>query len=181
MIESKAQQIKIVFAGDLAVGKTCLRDRFLEEKFKGNTKPTIGADVVFPKKMINNQECQIHLWDTAGQEKFDSFTKTYFRDANGVILVYDITRKHSLERVQFLYQTIQDESQNGCAIILFGNKVDLENERMIEVTEGEELAQSWNCSFFETSAKTGINVKEGFEKIFEESFEMQKKIGTKIQ
>ncbi|KAJ5074104.1 ras-related protein rab-37 [Anaeramoeba ignava] len=174
-ITSKLKQIKIVFAGDVGVGKTCLVDSFMGKQFEDVKVLTSGSEVQFVTKSIDDEEIQFALWDTAGQERFDSLTKIYFRDANGVILVYDITREDSLERVKFLYQTIQDESQNGCAIILFGNKVDLENKRKVEISKGEELAQSWNCSFFETSAKTRKNVKEGFKKILEEAFEKKEK------
>ncbi|KAJ5074106.1 ras-related protein rabe1c [Anaeramoeba ignava] len=168
--------VKIVFAGDTGVGKTCLMNNFMGNKFGVNIMITVGADVQFFRRKIEGKELKFAVWDTAGQERFESFTSNYFREAHGVILVYDITSKYSLERAQKFYESILKSSEYNCAIILVGNKADMENKRAVEVEEGENLAKSWDSQFFETSAKTGINVKEVFEKIFEESFEVKKKI-----
>ncbi|KAJ5074107.1 ras-related protein rab-13 [Anaeramoeba ignava] len=164
------KKVKIVFAGDTGVGKTCLMNLIVGEKFSRSQIQTMGVEVRFLTKNIEEKEVNFEMWDTAGQERYDSLTKQYFRDAHGIILVYDITREDSVERAKKLYLKIKDEIVNDFAIVLVGNKIDLENKRIIQFSQGENLAKSWNCSFFETSAKIGTNVKEAFEKIFEQGF-----------
>ncbi|KAJ5074105.1 ras-related protein rab-13 [Anaeramoeba ignava] len=172
----KIKQIKIVFAGDAGVGKTCLMESYMGRDFQVNQVSTMGGDVQFVMKTMEKETVQFVLWDTAGQEKFDSFTKNYFRDAHGIILVYDITRESSFERAKKFHQTILEESQYNCAIILVGNKVDIKKKRVVDTVKAEDLAKAWDCSFFETSAKTGINVIQAFEKMFLEAYEVLKKM-----
>ena len=122
---------KVVIIGDSNVGKTCLITRYVDEKF-GDTQPTIGA--LHRMKSVNGVD--LDLWDTAGQEQYKSLTRNFYRNSNGVIIVYDVTNKSSFEKVQEWVQSVYDNTERSIQMVLVGNKIDLNRE--VSTDEGKK-------------------------------------------
>ena len=145
--------VKIVFLGDTGVGKTNLMQRFSNNVFNLNSKPTIGVDFAVKTIKIDNQIVRLQLWDTAGQERYRTFTAAYFKDAHGVILVYDVTKRDSFKNLEEWLKICSDQVElEKTAIIVIGNKIDLEDSRDVNKEEGKDFASKNGCLFMETSA-----------------------------
>ncbi|KAL4630126.1 ras and EF-hand domain-containing protein isoform X1 [Arapaima gigas] len=157
---------KIVLAGDAAVGKSSFLLRLCKNEFRGNTSATLGVDFQMKTLVVDGEPTVLQLWDTAGQERFRSIAKSYFRRADGVLLLYDVTCEKSFLNVREWVDTIEDVSQEDIPIMLVGNKVDLRKQALeegikcIPTSYGEKLAMTYNALFCETSAKDGSNVIE---------------------
>ena len=123
-------QYKILVLGESSVGKTSLLVRYTEDKFE-NTVQTIGVDVKNKYVMYENKKIQLELWDTAGQERFKGIAQNYFRAANGVILVFDITNKESFNKLKFWINEGKTNIGQDTELILAENKVDLEESRAV--------------------------------------------------
>jgi len=156
--------VKICLLGEANVGKTSLVYRFIENKFRGNYKSTLGVNLL--KKDMKIEEfgdVSAQIWDLGGQEQesFKSLRKLYLEGANGALVIYDSTKRSSFEK---LYDWIQDfkDARGDEPMLLIGNKSDLSDNILIEDSEAMELAQNYNMEFISTSAKTGENVEEAF-------------------
>lgn len=149
---------KVVYLGDSGVGKTNLMTRFATNTFNINSKPTIGVDFSMKNIILGEHLIRIQIWDTAGQERYQTFTNAYFKESQGVILVYDIASKESFESIQrWLELAYQHVDVKKCSILLIGNKTDLANDRQVGVAEGEDFAKKNGLLFFEASARTNEN------------------------
>jgi small GTP-binding protein len=148
--------IKCVFLGKTNTGKTCLVTRFAKDYFDQFTSSTVGAAFAMKKLKILNNNITLEIWDTVGQERFESLSKMYYRGAKVVVIVFD-TREESYERAQNWVNTIMEYSEDT-TILLLGNKCDLVDTR--NLIRYEEYAESKNIIFYECSAKTGTNVNE---------------------
>ncbi|XP_051965026.1 ras and EF-hand domain-containing protein homolog [Xyrauchen texanus] len=157
---------RIVLAGDAAVGKSSFLLRLCKNEFKGNTSATLGIDFQMKTLVVDGVPTLLQLWDTAGQERFRSIAKSYFRRADGVLLLYDVTCEKSFLNVREWVDIIEDVSQDDIPIMLVGNKTDLRNEALlhgvtcIPTSYGEKLAMTYSALFCETSAKDGSNIIE---------------------
>ena len=153
--EERNNEIKVIILGSIGVGKTCLITRYNTGKFIENLPSTQGANYVQIKKIINNKEYIFNLWDTAGQEKYNSLTKTFAKGAKIVILVYSIIDKDSFKSLnKWLDLVIQANGKNGYSIGVAGNKSDLYKEKdVIPDSKGKEYAKKINALFKATSAK----------------------------
>ncbi|XP_063982248.1 ras-related protein Rab-43 [Diachasmimorpha longicaudata] len=151
---------KIVLIGDCGTGKTCVVQRFRAGTFIERHGNTIGVDFSMKTVLINGKKVKLQIWDTAGQERFRTITQSYYRSANGIILVYDITKRSSFLSVQKWIEEVRRYTSSSVMLILVGNKCDLESLREVERSEAEAL-----CTYIpevlhviETSAKDNINV-----------------------
>ncbi|GMR37994.1 hypothetical protein PMAYCL1PPCAC_08189, partial [Pristionchus mayeri] len=160
-------QYRLILIGDSTVGKSSLLKYFTEGRMAEMSDPTVGVD--FYARMIELRpglRVKLQLWDTAGQEKFRSITRSYYRNSVGVIIVYDITSRASFEHVPGWLR--EAEANVGgpypgqCVFLLVGHKADRDGERQVQYEEGEYLAKHHNMKFLETSAVTGENVLETF-------------------
>ncbi|KRX51208.1 Ras-related protein Rab-18-B [Trichinella murrelli] len=157
-------ELKISFAGDSFVGKTSILKRFTENGFD-SVRPTIGVDYLSKTMFVNGKHVKLHLWDTAGLERFKSTTHVCYRNCHGIVFVYDV---NCLKSFQSLKQWIEYaklcNTKTNFVKMLIGNKVDL-NER--EVTEEEAAKFAWSNSmlYLETSAKTSKGVQMAFEEL----------------
>ncbi len=137
--------IKLVIIGDMNVGKTNFLIRFIEEQFTPIYQPTVGFD--FKSKIVflpnSKKKVKFQIWDTAGQERYMALNKQLFRSVNGIILMYDITNQQSFERLDEWMKLVKKDSY-GVTLILIGNKIDLENKRVISKEKGEEYANKYN-------------------------------------
>ena len=158
---------KIMVIGDPSVGKTSLIRRFIENRFTEDYITTIGVDWlkkdVVIKDMIN---VSLVVWDVAGQSKYASFKEMYYSGSDFIIIVFDITNERSYRNIRRWMEDVQQILGEEIDLAIFANKADLEDQRKImSYEEYEDLPTLWGI--VETSAKTGQNVDEIFEKIAE--------------
>ncbi|KAK8749156.1 hypothetical protein OTU49_015705 [Cherax quadricarinatus] len=157
---------KVVFAGDAAVGKSTFIVRLCRGCFVTNIASTLGVDYKVKTLNVDEKNIAIQLWDTAGQERFRSITKTYFRRADGVLLLFDVTSERSFLNVRQWIQSIDEACHSRVPVVLCGNKADLrvsaaaEGRSTVSSADGERLARDCGASFVETSSKSGTGVME---------------------
>ena len=166
---------KLIFLGDQNVGKSSILNRFLSDTFVEEYQATIGLDFQSKNVQIDNQDVHLLLYDTAGEEKFRSLIPMYTRDANIILLVYDITNKESFENLYVWLKDLTNININEVIICIVGNKIDLNEKREVSNEEGQKYAQEHDFIFQEVSAKTG----EGFSELFYKS--LFEKIRTKFR
>ncbi|CAF9903743.1 MAG: hypothetical protein ALECFALPRED_002956 [Alectoria fallacina] len=185
-----SSSVKLVLLGEAAVGKSSLVLRFVNNDFQENKEPTIGAAFLTQKSHLPHRTIKFEIWDTAGQERFASLAPMYYRNAQSALVVYDLTKPTSLVKAKHWVAELQRQASPGIVIALVGNKLDLTNEdaaasgetntgeggdvesgeaaeesgdaRKISAKEGRDYAEEEGLLFFETSAKTGVNVQEVF-------------------
>eukprot|EP00636_Phaeomonas_parva_P012025 CAMPEP_0118876434 /NCGR_PEP_ID=MMETSP1163-20130328/17132_1 /TAXON_ID=124430 /ORGANISM="Phaeomonas parva, Strain CCMP2877" /LENGTH=203 /DNA_ID=CAMNT_0006812043 /DNA_START=45 /DNA_END=656 /DNA_ORIENTATION=+ len=155
-------QIKLLMIGDSGVGKTCLLLRYASQTFSKSFITTIGIDFKIKNIDLDGKRIKLQIWDTAGQERFRTITTSYFRGAQGILLVYDVTDRNSFNSVQNWVNQIQQSADAQVSRILIGNKCDMEEKREVSRQDGEQLAAMLGIQFFETSAKDDLNVEEAF-------------------
>ncbi|KAF8561426.1 hypothetical protein P879_10018 [Paragonimus westermani] len=153
---------KYIIVGDMGVGKSCLMHQFTEKKFIPDCPHTIGVE--FATKMIelDDQKIKLQIWDTAGQERFRAVTRSYYRGAAGALLVYDITRKSTFNRLHTWLTDARRLTCHNTVVCLIGNKADLEEQRDVSYEEAKQLADENDLIFLECSAKSGTNVDDVF-------------------
>ncbi|XP_065549945.1 ras-related protein Rab-37 isoform X3 [Lathamus discolor] len=155
---------KVMLLGDSGVGKTCFLLQFKDGAFlSGMFIATVGID--FRNKVVSVDGVKVKLqqiWDTAGQERFRSVTHAYYRDAQALLLLYDITSKMSFDNIRAWLTEIHEYAQKDVVIMLLGNKADVSSERAVRTEDGASLAREYGVPFMETSAKTGMNVELAF-------------------
>ncbi|KAH0788713.1 small GTP-binding protein [Histomonas meleagridis] len=172
---------KVVLVGSSGVGKTSLVQKYHENNFSGEVQPTVGAAYVRCKIMIDEEnEVTINIWDTAGQEKFQSLIPLYLRNANACIFVFDMSLKDPLAELQKLNELVTNNVDPDCLIFMAGNKIDLIDEQGKEqkiklIQESSKINQ---CKFFMTSAKTGDGVDQLFKNIAEDLYNSAKNTTT---
>jgi Ras-related protein Rab-6A len=160
---------KIIFLGDQYVGKSSILNRFYQDKFEPDYQATIGLDFHSKNTEINGESIRLLLYDTAGQEKFKSLIPMYIRDANIILVVYDITVKESFIHTEHWVNETKDLRREDAIFALIGNKTDLEDKRQVTSKEAEDFANEKGFIFHEVSAKTGDGVEDLFNnKIFPE-------------
>jgi Ras-related protein Rab-6A len=150
---------KIIYVGDAGVGKTSILNRIMNNPFSEAYENSIGVDFMTKNINYHGKAVKLQIWDSAGQEKYRGLIPSYIRNASIVFLVYDICSKKSFDNVPKWITFIK--SIENTAIVLCGNKIDLEN-REVKKEEGEELARKEGIPFFEVSAKTDENIKNMF-------------------
>ena len=159
--------LKILVIGDSSVGKTSLLLKYIDDYFSETQISTIGVEYKEKVITLNNRKIGLQIWDTSGQERFRSITQNFYRGADGILFVFDVTNKESFDNIKMWLnepQVVELNSQK----ILVGNKIDLEEQRVISKEKMEDLgAKNNNLVSFETSAKTGENVEKVFTKIAE--------------
>ncbi len=160
---------KVLLLGDSSVGKTCFLLRYCDKSFQEAHLSTIGLDYRLKSMTLqNDKNIKLQIWDTAGQDRFRAITKNYYKGANGIILIYDVTNKQSYENVKNWLTQIKEEANPNVIIYLAGNKIDVEEEQRVITTEdGQKIADEYKLPFKETSAKNGINVNEIFQELVE--------------
>ena len=171
--EKQLFKAHIITLGDATVGKTSLIVRYTGNTFRTDYLITIGIDSQLKKiQLQNGEEIKVLITDTAGQEKFRSLSTNYIKNANGILLVYDITNKESFYNINIWAKQIKEKIEDLIPMILVGNKIDLEEKRCVSKEEGEECAKN-NCGgikFYETSCKTGENIKEAIDDLAEQIY-----------
>ncbi|MFX0021688.1 MAG: GTP-binding protein [Candidatus Hermodarchaeota archaeon] len=162
-IKSREYAFKLILGGEGGVGKTSMVHRFVEDSFQTDYKSTIGTSIMKKECEFQGLESKVRfvIWDLAGQAQFQRVRQSYVANAEAGILVYDVTRQETLDSLENWFKEINSVSPT-ISMILVGNKIDLENERVVSTEKGEELAKKLNLSYIETSAKTGENINDAF-------------------
>ncbi|XP_041282533.1 ras-related protein Rab-18-B-like isoform X2 [Onychostruthus taczanowskii] len=180
--------LKLLLVGDSGVGKSSLLRRFTDGAFEPRLTPTVGIDFKMKKMVVEGRAVQLAIWDTAGQERFRTVTPSYYRGAQGVVLVYDVTRKATFTGLgRWLSEVEMYTTSSSTVKMLVGNKTDkvslgmhpfpffldylfitvckCEPDREVERKEGLQLARKHSLLFIETSAKTQDGVQHAFEEL----------------
>eukprot|EP00899_Mesostigma_viride_P009616 jgi/Mesvir1/18656/Mv17156-RA.1 len=123
---------------------------------------TIGIDFKIRTVELDGKRIKLQIWDTAGQERFRTITTAYYRGAMGILLVYDVTDESSFNNVRSWIRNIEQHASDSVNKILVGNKCDMEDKRQVPTSRGQALADEFGIQFFETSAKSNINVDKAF-------------------
>uniref|UniRef100_A0A6A7G2G5 Rab GTPase n=1 Tax=Hirondellea gigas TaxID=1518452 RepID=A0A6A7G2G5_9CRUS len=154
--------VKLLMIGDSGVGKSCLLLRFSDESFTTSFITTIGIDFKIKTIELDGKRIKLQIWDTAGQERFRTITTAYYRGAMGILLVYDVSDEQSFLNIRNWIRNIEQHAAESVNKILIGNKCDMVEDKVIDSARGKALGEEYNVKFFETSAKTGINVGDAF-------------------
>lgn len=159
---------KILTIGESGVGKTCVLRRFVENKFLKNHLATIGIDFKTKSITVKGTQIKLKIWDTAGQERFRNITTQYYKGADGIVLVFDVTDQNSFEKIrEWMNQIRVNTSAGEIGLVLLGNKCDAE-PRVVQKSDGEKMAEELGIRYFEISAMMGTNISESFEFLAEE-------------
>ena len=181
--EENEKVCKLVLIGESGVGKTCITNRFINDKFEDNQKSTGTA--IFAAKTISfekfeGKSIKFQIWDTAGQERYRALNRMFYKDAGAVILVYDVTNKESFEEIkEYWYNQIQEFAPKDISkkifyfnfILLFlvlglaGNKSDLYDKMEVKEEEAKDLSQEIGAIFRLTSALASSGIDELFKSI----------------
>ncbi|KAG4974048.1 hypothetical protein JHK87_030869 [Glycine soja] len=161
--------IKLLLIGDSGVGKSCLLLRFSDGSFTTSFITTIGIDFKIRTIELDGKRIKLQIWDTAGQERFRTITTAYYRGAMGILLVYDafpsgiFIQLLLISDIRNWIRNIEQHASDNVNKILVGNKADMdESKRAVPTSKGQALADEYGIKFFETSAKTNLNVEEVF-------------------
>ncbi|XP_004568571.1 ras-related protein Rab-18 [Maylandia zebra] len=159
--------LKILIIGESGVGKSSLLLRFTEDTFDPEQSATIGVDFKVKTISVDGNKAKLAIWDTAGQERFRTLTPSYYRGAQGVILVYDVTRRETFTKLDNWLSELETYcTRNDLVKMLVGNKIDKENHEL-DRAEGLKFARKHSMLFIEASAKTRDGVQCAFEELVE--------------
>jgi len=151
-----------VLIGDSGVGKSCLLLRFADDNFTDSYISTIGVDFRFRTVTIDKKTVKLQIWDTAGQERFRTITSAYYRGADGIIMVYDVTSQESFDHVEEWLSEVDRYANENTSKLLIGNKADLVDEKQVQEEVAQRFADKLGIPFLETSAKAATNVEAAF-------------------
>jgi len=173
--EGQEYKFKIICIGDPSVGKTTTVLRYVDRAFRKLYIPTIGVQVSTKKVDLTDLKTHVELviWDIAGQEKFNVMRRMFYKGADGVIILYDITNESTFQSLKnwandFMKFYAKSHKEIPLIGVILGNKLDLEESRKVKSEEGRAFSKSIGLNFFEVSALTGENIDLVFETIAKE-------------
>lgn len=158
-------EYKIILVGDPGVGKTSILTKFVTNEFQSVYSSTIGVEFKLKDIYVNNNCARLKIWDTCGQEKFRAITRQYFKNSNGVFIVFDLTNKDTIKRLNVWMKDINDNITNDFFVFLIGNKVDIKDRDISISEEAKQFANNQKINYYEVSAKTGSGIYNVFEKM----------------
>ena len=159
-------EYKIILVGDPGVGKTSIMTKFVSNEFQNTYLSTIGVEFKSKEIHINNNTCaRLKIWDTCGQEKFRAITRQYFKNSEGVFVVFDLTNKETIKKLDIWMKDIKDNIDNDYFIFLIGNKSDVKDRDLTIAEEAKQFAINKKINYYEVSAKIGSGIYNIFEKM----------------
>ena len=164
------KKCQLLIIGDSTVGKTSILSRYTNGTFNSNYLATVGLDNFSKDEIIDNKTIRIKIWDTAGQERYKSLTKGFFRNAQGIVIVYDVTNQETFDNLIYWINSIKNHMESEIdkiPVIVIGNKIDLE-EREVKFEDAQLFCKDKNYPYFETSAKNGTNIDEAMRSLVKE-------------
>ena len=177
-MSGESSSYKVLLLGDSTVGKTCFLVKYTEDIFNEQYITTVGFDYRLKETILKSgKKVKIRILDTAGQERFRALTKNYYKGADGIILIYDVTNEKSYKSIKIWISQIKESAPDNVIIYIVGNKIDKKGERKVSEEDGRKLADEYEFPFAETSAKDGININETFEDIAERIDSFFSKLG----
>jgi len=163
-LNMQTYNLKIIVIGDIAVGKTSLIRRYIDNTFSDDYKASISCENKNKKVDIDGETvADMQIWDTAGEEKFMSITRQYYTNSHGALVIYDLTNKDSFIKMSKWIKDLKDNAPENITIMIVGNKSDLTNKKVNLENELKNYKEKYE--HFEVSAKTGTNVSLAFEKL----------------
>ena len=169
--EQEAQIVlKLLLLGDSSVGKTSILLKYISNKFDDSSISTVGVDYMDKIIDYNKFKIKLQIWDTSGEEKFRTITKNFYRNADGLLVVFDLTKKESYDHIRIWINEAK-ENNDKLKTILIGNKLDLKDERIVAIDVAKQFAEKNNLKYIETSAKDGTNINESFQAIIDLLFD----------
>ena len=169
--EQEAQIVlKLLLLGDSSVGKTSILLKYISNKFDDSSISTVGVDYMDKIIDYNKFKIKLQIWDTSGEEKFRTITKNFYRNADGLLVVFDLTKKESYDHIKSWINEAK-ENNDKLKTILIGNKLDLKDERIVAIDVAKQFAEKNNLKYIETSAKDGTNINESFQAIIDLLFD----------
>jgi small GTP-binding protein len=162
---------KFIVVGSSGVGKTALLKRLIDDKFSADIGPTIGVEYVSTVIEIDGKALKLQIWDTAGQEKFRSIAKSYFRHAVGAVLCFSLSDRQSFDDLAIWLSDVQQYCDPNASVIVIGNKLDLVSARVVTAVEAQRFALIHHLTYIEASALEGENVNEAFYRVTRSVYE----------
>ena len=162
--------LKLLLLGDSSVGKTSILLNYINNKFDESSISTVGVDYMDKIIDYNKFKIKLQIWDTSGEEKFRTITKNFYRNADGLLVVFDLTRKETYDHVRGWINEAK-ENNDKIKLILIGNKLDLKDGRIVTIDVAKKFAELKNLKYIETSAKDGTNINESFQTIIDLLFD----------
>lgn len=163
--EKEYEIVKILTLGDINVGKTSIILRFVNDTFTMDYKSTIGVDMKMINVEYNTHTAQLVIWDSTGQERFQSMTKNYYKNSDVLLLIYDVKDIKSFSQTEVWLKGIIENKTDNALVYLVANKIDCGADRVVSREQGELIAKKYKIHYFEVSAMSGINIDELFEDI----------------
>ena len=160
---SQELNIKLILIGDSDVGKSTILLNYTENYFSEKLIATIGLENKVKTINIRGLNTKLQIWDTAGQEKFHSLTKGFFRNTDGILLIFDLTNKESFNNIKTWIEEVEDNSDSKTKKLLVGNKIDMKDNIVVSNNEIDNLCKKKKINYIEVSGKQNINVSKAFE------------------
>ena len=163
-IDSEAVALKVVLVGEAGVGKTSIISQFIDQIFQEDLQASTGGTFSSKTLILNNwKTIKFEIWDTAGEERYRSLTKLFYKDSNAAILVYDITRKESFDELKnYWANQIKELSDSNIILVVDANKYDLSEKEEVDETEARKFAEELNAIYCTSSAKNSIGIDDLF-------------------
>jgi Rab family protein len=155
--------IKLVLLGDSGVGKTTIVSQYLTGSVPESVNPTIGAAFVTKTVAIENHSFELLIWDTAGQEVYRGLAPMYYRSAAIALIVYDVTNPDTYNAVEFWTRELRANVEETIVILICGNKIDLEEQRLVDGLAASAAAVQNGCLYAEASGASGAGVQKLFQ------------------
>ena len=177
--QGKAFHLKLLILGESSIGKTCIIERYVKNSFNENYIATIGMDIRIKRLEINNCDVEVAINDTAGQERFRSLTKMFYKGADGILVGFDLTNKDTFDKVNYWIGQIEENKNKDylVSLVLFGNKCDKKQQIVVNEDDIASMKRQYNLEFFATSAKDGTNVQEAFEYLIKKTLKAKGLLG----
>ena len=158
--ETNELNFKLIVIGDSNVGKTTLISKYIDNEIKDDISPTVGLENKVKTTQINGIKTKIQIWDTAGQEKFNSLTKNVFTNTDGILIMFDLTNKTSFTNIKYWIEDLKDKTGHKIKKIIVGNKSDLVDKRKVTNEDIKSITDKYK--YIEVSALNGNNVENAF-------------------
>ena len=166
LVSQSIQSIKICLLGNSGVGKSCIAHRYTDENFDENQFSSEAAQCYSKVININGQKLYLDIWDTAGQEKYRSLGRYFYKESYIIILVYDIGNQKSFNDLKNeWYNNVQQYGEQHTILGVVGNKSDLYKDNGVPEKKVRKFAKDINAEFMVVSAKTGHNINLLFENL----------------
>ena len=159
-------EFKVILIGESGVGKTSIMLKFITNEFKSTYQSTLGIEFKIKDVFVDNTaRARLKIWDTCGQERFRSITRQYFKNSNGVLLIFDLTSQDTIKKLNNWLNDVTEHVNEDCVIFVVGNKMDVKTRDISISEEAKSFANDKKLNYYEVSARTGNGVANIFEKL----------------